>query len=46
MLPEFFVILHGNVDLILFGIDLAKIVLKQVVQADIDVSIVIVLQKV
>lgn len=46
MLPEFFVILHGNVDLILFGIDLTKIVLKQVVQADIDVSIVIVLQKV
>jgi len=46
LLPEFGIALHLVIDFILLGIDLTKILFQQIVKADIDVPIVIVLQKV
>ena len=45
-LPESLVVLHGDVDLILLFVDLAKVVFQKVVETDIDVPVVILLQEV
>lgn len=46
LFPKLFVILHGAVDLVLFLVDFTDIVLKQVVQADVDVAVVVLLKEV
>jgi hypothetical protein len=38
--------LHGKVDLILLFINFSKIVFQQVVQADVDISVVVLLEEV
>jgi len=43
LLPEFLVVLHSNVDLVLLGVHLAQVVFQQIVEAYIDVSVVIML---
>ena len=46
LLPELLVVLHGIIDFIFLFVDLAQIVLEKVVQADVDVSVVVLLKEV
>ena len=46
LFPKLFIILHSDVDLILFWIYFAQIVFKEIVETDVDVPVVIVLKKV
>ena len=46
LLPEFCVTLHLRIDFIFLGVDLTQILFEQIIQTNINVSIVIVLQKI
>lgn len=44
--PELFVVLHGRVDLVLFLVSFVQVVFEEVVEANVDVSIVILLEEI
>ena len=46
LLPELRVILHQVINLVLFGVVLAQVLLEQVIEADVDVAVVVLLQEV
>jgi len=43
LLPKLFIILHELINLFFFLVSFAKVVFKEVVQADVDVSVVVLL---
>ena len=45
-LPKLFIVLHGAVNFVFFVVDLAQVVFEQVVEADVNVSVVVLLKEV
>lgn len=46
LFPEFLIFAHKRIDFLFFGVDLAHVLLKQVIQAYVDIPVVVLLKKV
>ena len=46
LLPEIGIVLHLAIDLVFFGVYLASVLFKKIVQADVNISIIVVLEEI